>query len=290
VRAKSPPSLAVSARMEGAVALHTVLARDYLPAVIKDKKALVDRLKVRATLPLAAERATMPRACLIRPRCAARASLCSCGGVRTRCLATQTLAGVLKELEQTDEHELYAQTASALAGLRSHADEEVRLLVACCLADVLRIYAPEAPFDADVLHQVFRLFIAQLRGLKDGGAPRDRQRRLESLLEKLALVKAFVLLIELDLLTEITELFSALFDAIRAQHSIKIEAAMCAPRGERRDALARVSARSGRVHASGRVWQAGAHRGPPKEGGGGICFEHRPRPSALPCARRSLRS
>lgn len=133
---------------------------------------------------------------------------------------------MLKELEQTDEHELYAPTASSLAALRTHADDEVRLLVACCLADVLRIYAPSAPFDSDVLHQVFRLFIAQLRGLKDGGASRERQRRQEYLLERLALVKAFVLLIELDLLSEITELFAALFDAIRAQHSIKIEAAM----------------------------------------------------------------
>jgi hypothetical protein len=34
--------------MGESAALHTVLAADYLPAVLKDKKALLERLKVRA--------------------------------------------------------------------------------------------------------------------------------------------------------------------------------------------------------------------------------------------------
>jgi hypothetical protein len=85
-----------------------------------------------------------------------------------RATAAQTLAGVLRELEQTDEHELYAPTAAALAALRTHADEDVRLLVACCLADVLRIYAPAAPFDADVLHQVSSGWYWQLWAIQKG--------------------------------------------------------------------------------------------------------------------------
>jgi hypothetical protein len=32
-----------------------------------------------------------------------------------------------------------------------HKSEDVRLLVACALADIIRIYAPEAPYDDEAL-------------------------------------------------------------------------------------------------------------------------------------------
>ncbi len=32
-----------------------------------------------------------------------------------------------------------------------HPKEEVRLLVSCCLADIIRIYAPDAPYDEEAL-------------------------------------------------------------------------------------------------------------------------------------------
>ena len=39
-----------------------------------------------------------------------------------------------------------------------HPSKDVQLLIACCIADVLRVYAPEAPYkDPDQVHFVFIL-------------------------------------------------------------------------------------------------------------------------------------
>jgi sister-chromatid-cohesion protein PDS5 len=49
--------------------------------------------------------------------------------------------------------------------LLSNSDRDVRLVSLCCLVDILRIYAPEAPFrDEDVI-DVFEAIITQFRGL-----------------------------------------------------------------------------------------------------------------------------
>lgn len=62
--------------------------------------------------------------------------------------------GELKRLEQE------AVDVSSLAGVRQqliaptvihHKDKGVRSLVACCLADLLRLYAPDAPFNQEEL-------------------------------------------------------------------------------------------------------------------------------------------
>jgi sister-chromatid-cohesion protein PDS5 len=39
----------------------------------------------------------------------------------------------------------------------------VRLLVARCLSEVIRICAPDAPFDDETLKSVFSLFMQQLK-------------------------------------------------------------------------------------------------------------------------------
>eukprot|EP01038_Epipyxis_sp_PR26KG_P018271 gene18271-25711_t len=46
-----------------------------------------------------------------------------------------------------------------------HIDKDVRLLAACCCADILRIFAPEEPYQDEDTINVFQLIIAQLRGL-----------------------------------------------------------------------------------------------------------------------------
>ena len=47
-----------------------------------------------------------------------------------------------------DDNEQYAGLALALASdqYMEHSSKDVRLLVACCIADVFRIFAPEAPY------------------------------------------------------------------------------------------------------------------------------------------------
>ncbi|GMK53875.1 hypothetical protein CspeluHIS016_0104610 [Cutaneotrichosporon spelunceum] len=52
-----------------------------------------------------------------------------------------------------------------------HKDRGVKAFAACCLAELLRLYAPDAPYTADELRDIFQFFIAQIvSGLKGHGS------------------------------------------------------------------------------------------------------------------------
>ena len=70
--------------------------------------------------------------------------------------APQKLSEELEEWEQTEEQESLKAVAAVLgsAKLLRHRDGDVKLLTACCLSDVLRIFAPESPYENDTLKMV----------------------------------------------------------------------------------------------------------------------------------------
>lgn len=49
--------------------------------------------------------------------------------------------------------------------LLSHTDKDVRVLCTCCIVDILRIFAPEAPYNNDDTIGAFKAIVTQLRGL-----------------------------------------------------------------------------------------------------------------------------
>lgn len=51
--------------------------------------------------------------------------------------------------------------------LLKHKDNGVRAFVSCCLSDILRIYAPDAPYTESQLTEIFRLILAQFELLGD---------------------------------------------------------------------------------------------------------------------------
>ncbi len=66
------------------------------------------------------------------------------------CFSNQMVVKTFMDMDQDseEEKELYLNLALHLASdfFLKHPDKDVRLLVACCLADIFRIYAPEAPY------------------------------------------------------------------------------------------------------------------------------------------------
>ena len=48
-----------------------------------------------------------------------------------------------------------------------HKDPGIRALSACCLSDIMRLYAPDAPFTEKELCDIFKLFFSQFRLLRD---------------------------------------------------------------------------------------------------------------------------
>lgn len=98
---------------------------------------------------------------------------------------------------------------------------DVQLLVACCIADILRIFAPEAPYrDPQQIKTIFYFLIKQLGGLKD---PKDPAfKRYFYLLENLAYVKSFNMCFDLEDFNEIfCALFGLMFKIVNDEHSGK---------------------------------------------------------------------
>ncbi|KAG0728389.1 Sister chromatid cohesion protein PDS5 B-B [Chionoecetes opilio] len=87
----------------------------------------------------------------------------------------KTLAHTLQSMGQDDgAYQEYIPLAMHIADdfFLSYASRDVQLLIACCIADVLRVYAPEAPYkDPPQVKTIFMFLIKQLGGLKD---PKDR--------------------------------------------------------------------------------------------------------------------
>lgn len=139
----------------------------------------------------------------------------------------KVLARAFQDMGQ-DENDSYAPLALHLATdtYMEHSNKDVRLLTACCIADVFRIFAPEAPYkEQDQLKEIFMFFIQQLRGLEDPDAPSFK--RYFYLLENLSWVKSFNICIELDESQEIfCALFKLFFSIINDKHTSKVKTFM----------------------------------------------------------------
>ncbi|GFO14487.1 sister chromatid cohesion protein pds5 homolog b [Plakobranchus ocellatus] len=139
----------------------------------------------------------------------------------------KVLARAFQDMGQ-DDNDSYAPLALHLATdtYMEHTNKDVRLLTACCIADVFRVFAPEAPYkEADQIKEIFMFFIQQLRGLEDPEAPSFK--RYFYLLENLSWVKSFNICIELEENQEIfCALFKLFFSIIDDKHTSKVKTFM----------------------------------------------------------------
>ena len=124
----------------------------------------------------------------------------------------KTLAHTFQTLSQQEDESTYSDYTPLAIHLAddhylSHSSRDVQLLVACCIADILRIFAPDAPYkDPNQIKTIFYFLIKQLGGLKD---PKDPAfKRYFYLLENMAYVKSFNMCFDLE---ECSEIFCALF-------------------------------------------------------------------------------
>ncbi|XP_078602291.1 sister chromatid cohesion protein PDS5 homolog A-B-like [Branchiostoma floridae x Branchiostoma japonicum] len=130
--------------------------------------------------------------------------------------------------DQEEEKQRYEPLALHLASehFLHHESKDVKLIVGCCIADIFRIYAPEAPYkDPIQLKEIFLFLVKQLRGLEDiNGA---LFKRYFYLLENLSWVKSFNICFELEDCGEIfNQLFETLFSIVHRGHSNKVRTFM----------------------------------------------------------------
>ncbi|XP_045568667.1 sister chromatid cohesion protein PDS5 homolog A isoform X1 [Salmo salar] len=127
--------------------------------------------------------------------------------------------------DSEEEKQQYLNLALHLASefFLRNPNKDVRLLVACCLADIFRIYAPEAPYTShDKLKDIFLFITRQLKGLEDTKSPQFN--RYFYLLENLAWVKSYNICFELEDCNDIfIQLFKTLFSVINNSHNQKVQ-------------------------------------------------------------------
>nr|WJN24946.1 cohesin maintenance factor [Tranzscheliella williamsii] len=110
--------------------------------------------------------------------------------------------------------------------LMLHKDKAVKANVACCLADMLRLFAPNAPFTPAELRDIFQFFLHQLTmptaGLSKPSGPQYPE--YFYLLESLSNVKSVVLICDLNNADEMmAEYFKAFLDLARPDMSKNVE-------------------------------------------------------------------
>lgn len=80
----------------------------------------------------------------------------------------KTLAHTFQVLQQAQDESTYVDYSPLALHLAddfflNHASRDVQLLVACCIADILRIFAPDAPYkDPNQIKIIFTFLIRQL--------------------------------------------------------------------------------------------------------------------------------
>lgn len=138
---------------------------------------------------------------------------------------------LLRDLEQTDggdfKNVLKNTTAPQLLlpQLISHQDKEVKVLVCCCIVDILRIQAPDNPYNQDASVKAFSAIVNQLRGLATY-APVNKilDSHVFYVLNSIATVQSCV--VPVMLAAENTygaqevaeEMFSTILSSVRAEH------------------------------------------------------------------------
>ncbi|MCJ1307412.1 hypothetical protein MMC25_001058 [Agyrium rufum] len=127
----------------------------------------------------------------------------------------QTLAKEMKEMNQEEEiRDSFTKVAKELANphLLDHKDKGVRAWTAHCLVDILRLCAPDAPYTAIQLTDIFTLLITHvLPALSDPTHAYNNQHMY--VLNSLATVKSIVLVVDLPPAESlVTHLFTSFFD------------------------------------------------------------------------------
>ncbi|EMS52928.1 Sister chromatid cohesion protein PDS5-like protein A [Triticum urartu] len=92
--------------------------------------------------------------------------------------------------------------------LLSHKDKDVRLLVAVCFIEVMRILAPDPPFTDEIFKEIFRLFISEFSGLADTESPYLTRRM--KILENVAALRCSVIMVDTgcqDLVLDMAKIF-----------------------------------------------------------------------------------
>lgn len=114
--------------------------------------------------------------------------------------------------------------ALAVKDFLRHSDTDVKVAVASCISEITRITAPEAPYDDDIMKEIFQMIVGAFERLDDTSS-RSYQKRV-SILETVAKVRSCVVMLDLECDTLILQMFHHFLRTIRVDHPENVSSSM----------------------------------------------------------------
>ncbi|XP_065058072.1 sister chromatid cohesion protein PDS5 homolog B-like isoform X1 [Rhopilema esculentum] len=139
------------------------------------------------------------------------------------------LKSIMEELANVDQEENvenYDELAAVLVAsfLVNHKDKDVRVCLACCYADILRIYVPEPPYNYEQLKVIFDLILNQLKIIENPESALFK--KAYYLLESLAIVKTFNVCCEMDAQDLVVRLFKTFLKIVNEKQNARVKGFM----------------------------------------------------------------
>nr|CAN73808.1 hypothetical protein VITISV_026132 [Vitis vinifera] len=125
-------------------------------------------------------------------------------------------ASALLELEQKSSLEPAIKPLSGSFvkhGLLHNKDKDVKLLVAICCSEIIRVMAPEPPFDDKELREIFELFVSMFAELANTTSPYFSRR--VKILETFAKYNFCMLMLDINCDFLVLEMFNTFFSVAR---------------------------------------------------------------------------
>jgi hypothetical protein len=128
-----------------------------------------------------------------------------------------TLADVGQEMSDNPKELTFTAKQLVAQDLLQHKDKEVKLLTVCCLVDILRVFAPDAPYSNEETVSVFRAIVNQLRAMATSQSLSDlHASKVYYILSSIATVQSCVVPVMLAQsgVTGAEEVVTAMFETI----------------------------------------------------------------------------
>ncbi|KAF6152763.1 hypothetical protein GIB67_004592 [Kingdonia uniflora] len=108
--------------------------------------------------------------------------------------------------------------------LLQHKDKDVRVLVASCFCQIIRILAPDPPFSDEILRDIFKLLVSTFAELADTTSPYFTRR--VKILETVSRLKCCLLMLDVGCDDLVLEMFKVFFSVVREYHQQSLFQAM----------------------------------------------------------------
>ncbi|XP_010541569.1 PREDICTED: protein starmaker isoform X2 [Tarenaya hassleriana] len=136
---------------------------------------------------------------------------------------------LLSQVEQSPKGPLNVSTSLVLKALAAHkilrnSDEDVRVSVASCLSQIIRITAPDAPYNDEEMKEILQLIVSTFERLDDKSSL-SYDKRI-TILENTARIRLPVLILDLECDSLVIEMFNHFFLALRDYHPEVVSSSM----------------------------------------------------------------